>query len=929
MESISDNIVGGSSSGDALAPPFDPHAFMEEMKRQNEAILESHKKQIEAQYNEQMSSFLQSFSPPIASKGSSLAAKMKLKRPIVTDIEFDEETSRFNENASQTRPGRPQFEQYEGDNKTHIIRAQTEGNSSNTHVVHTSGNNDMNSGYQQQQLQTAPIVKPKKKKEVVHHSLLKNPLGDQVAPASWQATMNKKKATQKQLQQQQQQHFDDADHEDEEDDLQNSATLQSKEKYLHNDSIKQFDDATQFMLKKTAFLLEDAKSLTTGKKKLKQKKKQSKQYNTTQYVINDDDYIEDDNYNDGIEEEEGANGRDGSALGTMRLPHVKNIDASNLSETAITEKNEAQSRNILVKSVEFDSTSPLELPDIEKKNSSSFMQQKQSIHPDYQWTEEQRVNNHEYKIDPHLALHKSEWENEIARHIISVYATSKSGKDVKEAKTILKYVDINREESHKGVENYVRSEDGRSDNENQQEIEDELERSTDTSHHPAAQPGTKTATEAGMDFTRVEKSFRNHSKYRSCLVVTVGRTGKTAGAPHNPGTEISIRGSPRCFPIWFVTSGEIYSNWSKLHGGDMLQAQLLNLYENRRFKEYLGILEKIIDDMWRDRKLGKVEGVEDFLNRRHSTRKRVQLDDKVRLVGKDGKIMEKLKDHKHKAPPKVEEKPKHQTGEGAWADDAADGNIWDKIASDEKVEEAKRAELSDDELISLWGQLILTANAFGILCIEKKNYDLALEILQKAEIWCKRGDFLPKEIRLEILPHVLDALAFYFYKRGKNMSSMTYTNLALKEHEELGNLDNICICLLHVAAIQSQGGHFKEAHKTLYQVLAMVEDGRLAFENASPKQLCLVAISYHNLAVVQLKMMVPDLASKSSQNARKIARLCLSYSNRWLHIFQWTHEVAMEDIKYQLTLKPKIPLNDKQLHVIRNLTEDMYDPDAG
>ena len=57
----------------------------------------------------------------------------------------------------------------------------------------------------------------------------------------------------------------------------------------------------------------------------------------------------------------------------------------------------------------------------------------------------------------------------------------------------------------------------------------------------------------------------------------------------------------------------------------------------------------------------------------------------------------------------------------------------------------------------------------------------------------------------------------------------------------------------------------------------MVEDGRLSFESATPKQLCLVAISYHNLAVVQLKMLVPDLACKNSQNARKIARLCLSY----------------------------------------------------
>ena len=82
---------------------------------------------------------------------------------------------------------------------------------------------------------------------------------------------------------------------------------------------------------------------------------------------------------------------------------------------------------------------------------------------------------------------------------------------------------------------------------------------------------------------------------------------------------------------------------------------------------------------------------------------------------------------------------------------------------------------------------------------------------------------------MEILPPVLDSLAFYFYKGGKNVSAMAYTNLDLKEHEDLDNLDNICICLLHIAAIQSQAGHFKEAHKTLYQVLANMKDGRLAF----------------------------------------------------------------------------------------------------
>lgn len=110
----------------------------------------------------------------------------------------------------------------------------------------------------------------------------------------------------------------------------------------------------------------------------------------------------------------------------------------------------------------------------------------------------------------------------------------------------------------------------------------------------------------------------------------------------------------------------------------------------------------------------------------------------------------------------------------------------------------------------------------------------------------------------------------------------------------------------------------------MHHFLAMLEDGRLSWATASPKQLCLIAIAYHNLAVIQLKMQVPDLACKSSQNARKIAKLCLSYSNRWLDVFQWTHRVAMEDIKFILTTKTD--LDPSHLKVMKGLVDELYDP---
>lgn len=34
----------------------------------------------------------------------------------------------------------------------------------------------------------------------------------------------------------------------------------------------------------------------------------------------------------------------------------------------------------------------------------------------------------------------------------------------------------------------------------------------------------------------------------------------------------------------------------------------------------------------------------------------------------------------------------------------------------------------------------------------------------------------------------------------------------------------------------------------------------------------------------------------SSQNARRLARLCLSYSNRWLHSFEGTHKLALGEL---------------------------------
>ncbi len=108
----------------------------------------------------------------------------------------------------------------------------------------------------------------------------------------------------------------------------------------------------------------------------------------------------------------------------------------------------------------------------------------------------------------------------------------------------------------------------------------------------------------------------------------------------------------------------------------------------------------------------------------------------------------------------------------------------------------------------------------------------------------------------------------------------------------------------------------------------MVETGRLAFAQATPKQLCMVAVAYHNLAVVQLKLDAPDLACKSSQNARKISRLCLAQSNRWIDVFQYTHEIALADMKYELSTRTLDEMTPQQILLIRELAEALFAPDV-
>ena len=64
------------------------------------------------------------------------------------------------------------------------------------------------------------------------------------------------------------------------------------------------------------------------------------------------------------------------------------------------------------------------------------------------------------------------------------------------------------------------------------------------------------------------------------------------------GKEVIIRGQPKVFPIWFTSTGAVYSDWSLLPGGIKLQAHLKDIYERGGYEEYLDIVQRLLEIEW-------------------------------------------------------------------------------------------------------------------------------------------------------------------------------------------------------------------------------------------------------------------------------------------------------------------------------------------
>lgn len=493
-----------------------------------------------------------------------------------------------------------------------------------------------------------------------------------------------------------------------------------------------------------------------------------------------------------------------------------------------------------------------------------------------------------------------DWENDIARHILSVYASSIAKTDKITSDATLEFV-----------------EGPKTKRKSKNKLQDTVKSSSDTD---GFNKGSESPTILS-EVVKAESANDEEEEYIKLQNKKKFHTEHVARVRGGGGRTVVIRGPPRCYPIYYAGSREVFYDWASLCldplNGLKFQAHVMKLREEKRYLEYLKLVDNVLTVAWEEYLAGELMGAgirSDSSNPAPSSSSStssavIREQYKTAISNSKGYDAITLR--------------KSSGGKKNFSLTAGTNNRYFSFGDTDNNRVTPR---SKSELKVFWRQLVLTANAFATLLLEANDTATALLVLQLAESWSNRDDIFSTAFRIEIRSYTNFTYAYLFYKSGKASASMSHCLKAVAVSEKRGNFDLVTTGYLQLSCVYFQKADFITSHEYLYRVLTMVEEGRLSMTDPSPERLCLVAIAYHNLAVVQLKLMCPDAACKSSQNAQKIARLCLSYSNRWLPTFHWTHQVCLEEIEYNLRQQNVIP--EDKMGIVGELMEYMYDPKA-
>ncbi|KAG3188839.1 hypothetical protein PC128_g12033 [Phytophthora cactorum] len=206
-----------------------------------------------------------------------------------------------------------------------------------------------------------------------------------------------------------------------------------------------------------------------------------------------------------------------------------------------------------------------------------------------------------------------------------------------------------------------------------------------------------------------------------------------------------------------------------------------------------------------------------------------------------------------------------------------------------------RARGVDELETKLWKQLVVTCNAFASRCIDYQKFPAGLQLMKQAEHLIDNSILVDSFVRMELLAYLYDTYAHYYYRRRKPHAGLQYIMKAHEIHSRQSSWSHLAKCRLHIANLLSFQNKHTEAMNYMASILEMIQENKLeetseGVGGGSAQKLCLAAVCYNNLAVEQLYAREFEAASVSSSNAQRLAKLCLSYSNRWLPQFQATSD---------------------------------------
>lgn len=242
----------------------------------------------------------------------------------------------------------------------------------------------------------------------------------------------------------------------------------------------------------------------------------------------------------------------------------------------------------------------------------------------------------------------------------------------------------------------------------------------------------------------------------------------------------------------------------------------------------------------------------------------------------------------------------------------------------EKVEAALLDASSDIERDTrLWSKLVVACNCFATMLVEKRQFPQAMEMLQHATKTLERREGDVGEDKECLASLVNDTYALYYTRRMKPAAAYQYLIAAINAAKRGKEHVNLARYRLHQSYIQCNQHRYAESLASLRKVLGMVESGDLDISETSDQNevLLLTAVAYHNIAIQQLLLGHISDACVSSQNARRLARLCLSVSSHYLPVLESTHKHALGELASVL----KNGHREEQARLFERLIEELFE----